>query len=112
MKPLRHVTDASQLAAKSQRSKATLSSVAELLQTKQASVLLLPTLIAFGQEVWYNITSIFYLNYPARVRSAGSQRACALRALGLLLADGAQWGGGRLFGASAVFFTKTAVPSS
>ena len=58
---LRHVTDASQLAAKPQQSKATLSSVAKPLGTRQASAPLLPTLIAFGQEVWYNITSIFYL---------------------------------------------------
>ena len=29
------------------------------------------------------------LHYPARARSARARRACALRALGLLLADGA-----------------------
>ena len=36
--------------------------------------------------------------YPARARSARAQRACALRALGLLLADGAPTvGGGKTF---------------
>ena len=37
-------------------------------------------------------------NYPARTRSARARRACALRALGLLLADGAPTvGGGKTF---------------
>ena len=58
----RHVMDASWLvAAKPQPSKATLSSVTKPLETVQASVLLLQTLIASGREVWYNIISIFYL---------------------------------------------------
>ena len=36
--------------------------------------------------------------YPARMRSARARRACALRALGLLLADGAPTvGGGKTF---------------
>ena len=52
IKILRHVTDASQLVAKSQRSKATLSSVAKPLGTRQASAPLLPTLTFFGREVW------------------------------------------------------------
>ena len=34
---------------------------------------------------------------------------CALRALGLLLADGAQWGGGRFFARQMVPLTKTDV---
>ena len=58
---LRHVTDASQLVPKPQRWKATLSSVAKPLGTRQASAPLLPTLIAFGREVWKNKCSIFYL---------------------------------------------------
>ena len=37
-------------------------------------------------------------NYPARARSARARRACALRALGLLLADGTPTvGGGKTF---------------
>ena len=38
------------------------------------------------------------MHYPARARSARARRACALRALGLLLADGAPTvGGGKTF---------------
>ena len=38
------------------------------------------------------------LHYPARARSARARRACALRALGLLLADGTPTvGGGKTF---------------
>ena len=43
--------------------------------------------------------------YPARARSAWARRACALRAQGLLLADGAPtMGRGRLFDRSTKFF--------
>ena len=50
-------------------------------------------------------------NYPARARSARAQRACALRALGLLLADGTPTGGrGEDFlSRQPNFFTETAV---
>ena len=45
------------------------------------------------------------ITYQARARSAWARRACALRALGLLLADGTPTvGGGRLFEPSAKFF--------
>ena len=45
--------------------------------------------------------------YPARVRSARARRACALRALGLLLADGAPTvGRGKTFWWSTKFFSK------
>ena len=49
--------------------------------------------------------------YPARARSARAQRACALRALGLLLADGTPTGGrGEDFlSRQPDFFTETAV---
>ena len=48
--------------------------------------------------------------YPARAQSVRAPRACALRALGLLLADGAPTvGRGKTFGAvNQVFFRKTA----
>ena len=36
----------------------------------------------------YQASRLFYISYPARVRSARARRACVLRALGLLLADG------------------------
>ena len=40
----------------------------------------------------------FFYFYPARERSTRARRACALRALGLLLADGAPTvGGGKTF---------------
>ena len=45
-----------------------------------------------------------YIDYPARARNARARRACALRALGLLLADGTPTVGGRLFEPSAKFF--------
>ena len=50
-------------------------------------------------------------NYPARARSARARRACALRALGLLLADGTPTGGrGEDFlSRQPDFFTETAV---
>ena len=49
--------------------------------------------------------------YPARARSARARRACALRALGLLLADGTSTGGrGEDFlSRQPSFFTETAV---
>ena len=49
--------------------------------------------------------------YPARARSARARRACALRALGLLLADGTPTGGrGEDFlSRQPDFFTETAV---
>ena len=49
--------------------------------------------------------------YQARVQSARAQRACALRALGLLLADGTPTGGrGEDFLSRQLdFFTETAV---
>jgi len=52
----------------------------------------------------------FILN-PARARSAQARRACALRALGLLLADGTPTGGrGEDFlSRQPDFFTETAV---
>ena len=52
-------------------------------------------------------------HYPARARSARARRACALRALGLLLADGTPTGGrGEDFlSRQPDFFTKTAVTS-
>ena len=51
------------------------------------------------------------VNYPARTRSARARRACALRALGLLLADGTPRGGrGEDFlSRQPDFFTETAV---
>merc|ERR1712209_360236 len=51
--------------------------------------------------------------YPARARSARARRACALRALGLLLADGTPTGGrGEDFlSRQPDFFTETAVTS-
>ena len=51
--------------------------------------------------------------YPARARSALARRACALRALGLLLADGTPTGGrGEDFlSRQPDFFTETAVTS-
>ena len=50
-------------------------------------------------------------HYPARARSVRAQRACALRALGLLLADGAPTvGRGKTFWrVGQVFFKKTAI---
>ena len=45
---------------------------------------------------WYRIIPLNkcpIINFPAHARSVGARRACALRALGLLLA---QWGGGHL----------------
>ena len=50
-------------------------------------------------------------DYPARARSARARRACALRALGLLLADGTPTGGrGEDFlSRQPNFFTETAV---
>ena len=52
-----------------------------------------------------------FQHYPARARSARAQRACALRALGLLLADGTPTGGrGEDFlSRQPDFFTETAV---
>ena len=52
-------------------------------------------------------------SHPARARSARAQRACALRALGLLLADGTPTGGrGEDFlSRQPDFFTETAVTS-
>ena len=51
------------------------------------------------------LCAIVKLHYPARARSARAQRACALRALGLLLYSRIpQWEGGRLFDRSAGFF--------
>ena len=49
--------------------------------------------------------------YPARAQSARARRACALRALGLLLADGAPTvGWGKTFGrVGRVPLTKTGV---
>ena len=47
-----------------------------------------------------------HMRYEARARNARARRACALRALGLSLADGAltvQWDGGRLCDAITVF---------
>ena len=54
-----------------------------------------------------------FQNYPARARSARARRACALRALGLLLADGTPTGGrGEDFlSRQPDFFTETAVTS-
>ena len=54
----------------------------------------------------YQISHMWtFLIYPARTRSTRARRACALRALGLLLADGATTvGRGRLFDRSAGFF--------
>ena len=47
----------------------------------------------------------FIFDYQARAWSARARRACTLRALGLLLADGApQWEGGRIFDGSTKFF--------
>ena len=52
-----------------------------------------------------------FLSYQARARSAWARRACALRALGLLLADGTPTGGrGEDFlSRQPDFFTETAV---
>ena len=49
--------------------------------------------------------------YQARARSARARRACALRALGLLLADGTPRGGRGedFFSRQLDFFTETAV---
>ena len=54
---------------------------------------------------------IYNLYYPARARSARARRASALRALGLLLADGTPTGGrGEDFlTGQQNFFTETAV---
>ena len=62
----------------------------------------------FGPLVEFVFT--LYL-YPARARSARARRACALRALGLLLADGTPTGGrGEDFlSRQPDFFTETAV---
>ena len=59
-------------------------------------------------------SSVFYFKmfiFPARARSAWARRACALRALGLLLADGTPTGGrGEDFlSRQPDFFTETAV---
>ena len=50
----------------------------------------------------------YYYYYPARARSAQARRACALRALGLLLADTAPTvGGGKTFRrVSRIFLRK------
>ena len=49
-------------------------------------------------------------DYPARARSARARRAPALRALGLLLADGAPSGKGEDFLTGQLnFFTETAL---
>ena len=52
-----------------------------------------------------------FLSHEARTRSARAGRACALRALGLLLADGTPTGGrGEDFLSRQLdFFTETAV---
>ena len=58
-------------------------------------------------------TRVYTFVYPARARSARARRACALRALGLLLADGTPTGGrGEDFlSRQPDFFTETAVTS-
>ena len=55
-----------------------------------------------------NLKKCIFIIYPARARSARARRACALRALGLLLADSAPTvgGGGRLFDGSTKFFLR------
>ena len=60
-----------------------------------------------------NIVFALRFLYPARARSARARRACALRALGLLLADGTPTGGrGEDFlSRRPDFFTETAVTS-
>ena len=60
----------------------------------------------------YQISHMWtFLIYPARTRSTRARRACALRALGLLLADGTPTGGrGEDFlTGQPDFFTETAV---
>ena len=66
----------------------------------------------FNKDGWYILHFLSTLtNYPARARSAQARRACTLRALGLLLADGTPTGGrGEDFlNRQPDFFTETAV---
>ena len=50
---------------------------------------------------------IVWIYYPARARSTRARRACALRALGLLLADGTPTvGGGKTFWAVSQIFLR------
>ena len=67
--------------------------------------------VAPGCMLLYTVDMV-YTN-PARARSARARRACALRALGLLLADGTPTGGrGEDFlSRQPDFFTETAVTS-
>ena len=60
------------------------------------------------ESLHFTLQNILRTDYPARVRSARARRACALRALGLLLADGTPTvGGGKTFWAvSRIFLRK------
>ena len=67
--------------------------------------------IFYPKQFGHRPTPIPNINYPARARSARARRACALRALGLLLADRTPTGGrGEDFlSRQPDFFTETAV---
>ena len=65
-----------------------------------------------NDTVQLSADQVIYFSFcPARARSARARRACALRALGLLLADGTPTGGrGEDFlSRQPDFFTETAV---
>ena len=68
--------------------------------------------IQFWEEYSWEVLCTWF-DYPARAHSARARRACAQRALGLLLADGTPTGGrGEDFlSRQPDFFTETAVTS-
>ena len=72
--------------------------------------------ISFDKNIFFNklpLCITYFVQFHqnggvACIDSSKPTREIGVRALGLFLADGApEWGGGRLFGASAGFFAKT-----